>query len=42
MGESAPTDRFSFDLYMKHGEWKAALVFVVALIWLGLRASQGS
>ncbi|MGK2934093.1 MAG: methyltransferase family protein [Gemmatimonadaceae bacterium] len=42
MGESAPTDRFSFDLYMKHGEWKAALVYVVAMIWLGLRASQGS
>jgi hypothetical protein len=42
MGENAPTDRFSFDLYMKHGEWKAALVFVAAMIWLGLRASQGS
>src|SRR5687768_15280313 len=34
MGEKAQTDRFSFDLYMKHGEWKAALVFVAAMIWL--------
>lgn len=42
LGENAPTDRFSFDLYMKHGEWKAALVFVAAMIWLGLRTSQGS
>jgi hypothetical protein len=42
MGENAPADQFSFDLYMKHGEWKAALVFVAAMIWLGLRASQGS
>lgn len=40
-GEHAPEDRFSFDLYMKHGEWKAALVFVAAMIWLGLRAFQG-
>lgn len=41
-GESGVDDRFSFDLYMKHGEWKAALVFVIAMIWLALRSSQGS
>ena len=35
-------DPFSFDLYMKHGEWKAALVFVLAMAWLSFRASQGS
>ena len=40
--ESAGDDRFSFDLYMKHGEWKAGLVFLVAVAWLALRAYQGS
>ena len=35
-------ERFSFDLYMKHGEWKAALVYVAAVAWLACRASQGS
>ena len=28
---------FSFPLYMKHGEWKAALVFVLALAYLAVR-----
>jgi protein-S-isoprenylcysteine O-methyltransferase Ste14 len=28
---------FSFALYMKHGEWKAALGFVLALAWLVYR-----
>lgn len=36
------TGQFSFDLYMKHGEWKAALVYVLAVVWLALRASPGS
>ena len=35
-------DPFRFDLYMKHGEWKAALVFILAIAWLSFRASQGS
>lgn len=39
---AGPKDRFSFDLYMQHGEWKAALVYVAAVVWLALRASQGS
>jgi protein-S-isoprenylcysteine O-methyltransferase Ste14 len=32
--ESAGPDRFSFDLYMKHGEWKAGLTYVLAMSWL--------
>ena len=28
---------FSFRLYMKHGEWKAALVYVLAVAWLAWR-----
>jgi protein-S-isoprenylcysteine O-methyltransferase Ste14 len=28
---------FSFALYMKHGEWKAALGFFLAIAWLVLR-----
>ena len=30
-------DRFSPSLYMRHGEWKAALGFILALTWLVLR-----
>ncbi|MGI8619971.1 MAG: methyltransferase family protein [Gemmatimonadaceae bacterium] len=41
-GESGAGDPFSFELYMKHGEWKAALVFLAAMAWLSFRASQGS
>lgn len=41
-GEPGAEERFSFDLYMKHGEWKAGLVFLLAMAWLALRASQGS
>jgi Phospholipid methyltransferase len=25
---------FSFDLYMKHGEWKAALTYLIVMAWL--------
>ena len=31
------TERFSPALYMRHGEWKAALGFILALAWLVLR-----
>jgi protein-S-isoprenylcysteine O-methyltransferase Ste14 len=31
------TERFSPALYMRHGEWKAALGFILALTWLVLR-----
>ena len=27
-------DGFSFDLYMKHGEWKAGLTYVLVIAWL--------
>jgi len=30
-------DRFRFELYMKHGEWKAGLTDVLAMGWLLLR-----
>ena len=32
---------FSLDLYMKHGEWKAALTFVVVMAWLIWVTSSG-
>ena len=32
--EAAEPEPFSFPLYMKHGEWKAALVYVLALVYL--------
>ena len=35
--EQAP---FSLALYMKHGEWKAALGFVLAVAWLVLRMQR--
>jgi protein-S-isoprenylcysteine O-methyltransferase Ste14 len=31
------TERFSPSLYMRHGEWRAALGFILALAWLVLR-----
>ena len=33
----ATRERFSPSLYMRHGEWKAALGFILALTWLVLR-----
>lgn len=32
-------NRFSLALYMKHGEWKAGLTFVVVSAWLYVRAA---
>ena len=29
---------FSFDLYMKHGEWKAGLTYLLVMAWLIVRA----
>jgi protein-S-isoprenylcysteine O-methyltransferase Ste14 len=37
--ENPAEDRFSFSLYMKHGEWKALLTYLLALGWLALRMS---
>ena len=36
-GDAESTNRFDPALYMKHGEWKAALTYVLAMIWLALR-----
>jgi protein-S-isoprenylcysteine O-methyltransferase Ste14 len=33
----AESERFSPSLYMRHGEWRAALGFILALAWLVLR-----
>jgi protein-S-isoprenylcysteine O-methyltransferase Ste14 len=33
----AGSEQFSPSLYMRHGEWKAALGFILALAWLVLR-----
>jgi protein-S-isoprenylcysteine O-methyltransferase Ste14 len=30
---------FSLDLYMKHGEWKALVTYILVLAWLALRVS---
>jgi hypothetical protein len=35
--EAVQSSPFSFQLYMKHGEWKAALVYVLAVAWLAWR-----
>ena len=32
---------FSFDLYMKHGEWKAGLTYVLVIAWLIYRTVTG-
>ena len=32
---------FSLDLYMKHGEWKAGLTFVLVMAWLVYRTVTG-
>jgi protein-S-isoprenylcysteine O-methyltransferase Ste14 len=34
-------DGFSLALYMKHGEWKATLTYVLVMIWLIYRAVTG-
>ena len=36
-GDAASTNRFDPALYMKHGEWKAGLTYVLAMIWLAFR-----
>ena len=40
-GMPAEDNPFSFALYMRPGEWKAALVFVLAALWLAYRVSRG-
>ncbi|MEO7041212.1 MAG: methyltransferase [Gemmatimonadaceae bacterium] len=36
-GDPASTNRFDPGLYMKHGEWKAGLTYVLVMIWLAFR-----
>lgn len=36
--EGQDPNQFSLALYMKHGEWKAGLTFVIVTIWLYVRA----
>jgi protein-S-isoprenylcysteine O-methyltransferase Ste14 len=36
-----PDEPFSAALYMRHGEWKAALVFVIVVTWLLIRMRYG-
>lgn len=36
-GDAGSMNRFEPALYMKHGEWKAGLTYVLAMIWLALR-----
>lgn len=31
---------FSLDLYMKHGEWKAGMTYVLVMVWLATRAAE--
>ncbi len=39
-GDESSSNAFEAGLYMKHGEWKAALTYVLAMIWLAFRASR--
>lgn len=32
---------FSTELYMKHGEWKAGITYVLVMGWLAFRVTQG-
>lgn len=38
-GESSDGNGFSLALYMKHGEWKGLLTYLLAMGWLALRMS---
>jgi protein-S-isoprenylcysteine O-methyltransferase Ste14 len=39
-GARESDEGFSFALYMKHGEWKAALGFALAMAWLVIRIAM--
>ncbi|MEO5588024.1 MAG: isoprenylcysteine carboxylmethyltransferase family protein [Gemmatimonadaceae bacterium] len=40
-GHSAESGGFSSTLYMKHGEWKAGITYVLVMIWLAFRVIRG-
>lgn len=39
-GDTGSANRFDLVLYMKHGEWKAGVTYVLAMIWLAFRAAR--
>jgi protein-S-isoprenylcysteine O-methyltransferase Ste14 len=39
--EEAEAGGFSFDLYMRHGEWKAGITYLLVMGWLALRMTRG-
>ncbi len=39
--EEADEGGFSFDLYMKHGEWKAGITYLLVVGWLVFRMTRG-
>jgi protein-S-isoprenylcysteine O-methyltransferase Ste14 len=38
-GDEGSHADFSLQLYMKHGEWKAGLTYVLAILWLAFRVT---
>ncbi|MGI9045012.1 MAG: methyltransferase family protein [Gemmatimonadaceae bacterium] len=39
--DDADAGGFSFDLYMKHGEWKAGITYLLVIVWLAFRMTSG-
>ena len=39
--EDAEEGGFSFDLYMRHGEWKAGITYLLVMGWLVVRLVKG-
>jgi protein-S-isoprenylcysteine O-methyltransferase Ste14 len=39
--DQVAAEPFSFDLYLRHGEWRAALGFALAIAWLVFRMRAG-
>lgn len=39
--EESGGESFSFELYMKHGEWKAGVTYLLVMLWLAWRAVTG-
>ncbi len=39
--EEADEGGFSADLYMKHGEWKAGITYLLVMGWLAFRMTRG-
>lgn len=40
-GEEPDNGAFDFGLYMKHGEWKAGITYVLVMAWLAFRVRRG-